>query len=250
MCHSVRLKKEIRLLRIGLLLLLAAVLGLFAWRDRGGQSVLLEVNGVPVPVYDGEAAVEINGNVPFFTSADMTGCPYLSFSLLDEYGRCGPAAGCLSLSLMPEVERESIGDVRPSGWRTIRYDDLIEGRYLYNRCHLIGYLLSGENANERNLITGTRYMNTEGMLPYEILTAQYMETTGNQVLYRVTPVFEGDHPIVTGVLMEARSVEDSGLGLSFCVFVYNVQPGIEIDYATGDSRILPKPDIYNLFSGK
>lgn len=138
---------------------------------------------------------------------------------------------------MPTEERGSIGMVKPTGWHTVRYDDLVDGKYLYNRCHLIGYQLTGENANTKNLITGTRYLNIEGMLPFENMVADYIQETNNHVLYRVTPIFEGNNLLANGVLMEGYSVEDKGAGVSYCVFAYNVQPGIEIDYATGESKL-------------
>lgn len=138
---------------------------------------------------------------------------------------------------MPTEERGFIGMVKPTGWHTVRYDDLVDGKYLYNRCHLIGYQLTGENANTKNLITGTRYLNIEGMLPFENMVADYIQETNNHVLYRVTPIFEGNNLLANGVLMEGYSVEDKGAGVSYCVFAYNVQPGIEIDYATGESKL-------------
>ena len=144
---------------------------------------------------------------------------------------------CIGQDLMPTEERGSIGMVKPTGWHTVRYDDLVDGKYLYNRCHLIGYQLTGENANTKNLITGTRYLNIEGMLPFENMVADYIQETNNHVLYRVTPIFEGDNLVADGVLMEGYSVEDKGSGISYCVFAYNVQPGIEIDYATGESKL-------------
>ena len=159
-----------------------------------------------------------------------------SYSKLDRLGRCRTAFACIGTDIMPTEKRGSIGMVKPSGWHTVRYDNLVEGKYLYNRCHLIAYQLSGENANERNLITGTRYMNTEGMLPFENKVADYVRSTKNHVLYRVAPVFKGTELVARGVQMEAYSVEDRGEGICFNVFVYNVQPGIEIDYASGDSH--------------
>ena len=187
-----------------------------------------------IPSYSGEAYVEINGNIPFFTEQDWTTDAFETYSELDALGRCGTAYANVCAELMPTEPRGQIGSVRPSGWHTIRYNDLIEGNYLYNRCHLIGYQLAGENANPRNLITGTRYLNAIGMLPFENAVDDYVDETGNHVLYRVTPIFEGDDLVASGVLMEAYSVEDRG-ALSFCVYCYNVQPGIEIDYATGES---------------
>lgn len=187
-----------------------------------------------IPAYTGEAYVEINGNVPFFTEQDWTTDAFETYSELDALGRCGVAYANVCAQIMPTEPRGQIGSIRPSGWHTIRYNGLIEGNYLYNRCHLIGYQLAGENANPKNLITGTRYLNTTGMLPFENEVDDYVDETGNHVLYRVTPIFEGDDLVASGVLMEAYSVEDQG-ALSFCVYCYNVQPGVEIDYATGDS---------------
>jgi len=188
-----------------------------------------------IPEYSGSPYVEVSGNVPSFTDADLSS-PAETYAPLDSLGRCGSAMAIVSPDTMPTEERGSIGMVKPSGWHTARYDDLIADRYLYNRCHLIGHQLTAENANERNLITGTRYLNVEGMLPLENAVADYVEATGNRVLYRVTPVFVGDELVARGVQMEARSVEDGGVGVSFKVFCHNVQPGIEIDYRTGESR--------------
>lgn len=187
-----------------------------------------------IPEYSGSPYVEVSGNVPAFTEADLSS-PAETYAPLDSLGRCGSAMAIVSRETMPTGERGSIGMVKPSGWHTVRYDDLISDRYLYNRCHLIGYQLTAENANERNLITGTRYLNVEGMLPFENEVADYVEATGNRVLYRVTPVFVGDELVARGVQMEAKSVEDGGAGVSFNVFCHNVQPGIQIDYQTGQS---------------
>lgn len=188
--------------------------------------------------YDGKAFIEVNGNVPFFSVEEYTTESFETYSELDALGRCGVAYANISKDLMPTEERGEIGMIKPSGWHTVKYPEVIEDLFLYNRCHLIGYQLSGENANEKNLITGTRYLNVEGMLPFENEVAAYVRKTGNHVLYRVTPVFEGDNLVAEGVLMEASSVEDAGEGVEFCVFVYNVQPGIEIDYSTGESWLL------------
>ncbi|HIR84410.1 MAG TPA: DNA/RNA non-specific endonuclease [Candidatus Galloscillospira excrementavium] len=190
-----------------------------------------------LPAYSGEPYVEVNGNVPYFTEEDLTTDAFEEYSPLDALGRCGVAFANVCPALMPTEERGEIGMIRPSGWQTIRYDGVVDGNYLYNRCHLIGYQLSGENANEENLITGTRYLNVEGMLPFENLVDDYVDETGNHVLYRVTPVFTGENLLADGVLMEARSVEDEGRGVTFCVFCYNVQPGVVIDYATGESHL-------------
>lgn len=188
-----------------------------------------------IPEYSGSPYVEVSGNVPSFTDADLSS-PAETYTPLDSLGRCGSAMAIVSRETMPTEERGSIGMVKPSGWHTVRYNDLISDRYLYNRCHLIGYQLTAENANEQNLITGTRYLNVEGMLPFENEVARYVESTGNRVLYRVTPVFVGDELVARGVQMEAQSVEDGGAGVSFNVFCHNVQPGIQIDYQTGQSR--------------
>ncbi len=201
------------------------------------------LNQAPAPVVDrndipdfaGMAYVEINGNVPYFTQADMTTDSYETYAPLDSLGRCGAAVSCIGKDLMPTEERGSIGQIKPSGWQTVKYD-FVDGKYLYNRCHLIGFQLTGENANRENLITGTRYLNVEGMLPFENMVADYITETDNHVLYRVTPVFEGNELVARGVLMEAKSVEDDGEGILFCVYVYNNQPGVEIDYLTGQSK--------------
>ncbi len=185
--------------------------------------------------YNGEIAVEVNGNVPQFTSDEITTESFESYSSLDWLGRCGTAFACIGTDLMPTEERGRIGSVKPSGWQISKYD-FVDGKYLYNRCHLIAYQLTGENANERNLITGTRYMNVEGMLPYENMVSDYIHRTNNHVMYRVTPIFEGDNLLADGVRMEALSVEDYGEGISFNVFVFNVQPGVEIDYSDGTNR--------------
>ena len=190
-----------------------------------------------VPAYSGKAYTSVNGNVPYFTAAELTTTSFETYSDLDTLGRCGVTYACIGKDLMPTEERGSIGMVKPTGWHTVRYDDLVDGKYLYNRCHLIGYQLAGENANTKNLITGTRYLNIEGMLPFANMVADYIQETNNHVLYRVTPIFEGNNLLANGVLMEGYSVEDKGAGVSYCVFAYNVQPGIEIDYATGESKL-------------
>lgn len=187
-----------------------------------------------IPAYSNSPYVVINDNVPFFNAADLTTSSYESYSNLDELGRCGVAVASVGKDIMPTEERGNIGSVKPSGWHSVRYQG-IDGNYLYNRCHLIGYQLTAENANEKNLITGTRYMNVDGMLPFENMVADYVKETGKHVLYRVTPIFEGNNLLASGVLMEAKSVEDNGEGVQFNVYCYNVQPGIEINYATGES---------------
>lgn len=187
-----------------------------------------------VPDYSGEPYVVLENNQPNFPEEDQTDSSFETYSPLDSLGRCGTAYANVGVDLMPTEERGDIGQVKPSGWHTVKYD-FVDGKYLYNRCHLIGYQLTGENANEENLITGTRYLNVDGMLPFENLVADYVEETENHVLYRVTPVFEGEELVARGVVMEGWSVEDSGEGVCFYVFVYNVQPGVVIDYATGES---------------
>ncbi|NBH13025.1 hypothetical protein D3Z36_02190 [Lachnospiraceae bacterium] len=194
-----------------------------------------------IPDYSGVPYTEINGNVPQFSEDELTENSFETYSNLDSLQRCGTACANIGTDLMPVEERGGIGQIKPSGWHTVKYDN-VDGKYLYNRCHLIGYQLSGENANEKNLITGTRYMNVEGMLPFENLVADYVKETANHVLYRVTPVFEGNNLLAKGVHMEALSVEDQGEGISYNVFVYNVQPGVYIDYLTGESS-LEKADI-------
>ncbi len=187
-----------------------------------------------VPEFAGEAYVVLEGNQPGFSEDEITTVSYESYSELDELGRCGKAMACIDESLMPKEEREDISEIIPTGWQWSKYET-VEGEYLYNRCHLIGFQLTGENANERNLITGTRYMNVSGMLPFENMVAEYIRKTGNHVLYRVTPIYEGENLIASGVQMEAWSVEDEGQGIRFHVYVYNVQPNININYLTGES---------------
>lgn len=187
-----------------------------------------------VPAYSGMPYVALNNNVPFFTDEELTVTAFELYSDLDSLGRCGVAYANICKEIMPTEERGNIGSIKPSGWHTIKYD-CVDGKYLYNRCHLIGFQLAGENANEKNLITGTRYLNVEGMLPFENMVDDYVDETGNHVLYRVTPVFEGDNLLASGVILEAKSVEDNGAGILFNVYCYNVQPGIDIDYASGSS---------------
>lgn len=207
---------------------------------------MLHQNEVAYPPYTGTPYAILNDNIPLFTEVEKYGensvMPFETYSELDKLGRCGTAYANICKELMPTEERGVIGDVRPSGWHTVKYNGLIDGNYLYNRCHLIGYQLAGENANERNLITGTRYLNVSGMLPFENEVAEYVKSSGNHVLYRVTPVFEGDNLVVSGVTIEAYSVEDYGEGICFYVYCYNVQPGISIDYLTGDSNVSNVPE--------
>ena len=186
------------------------------------------------PPYDGAPYVTLGDGVPDFEKSEMVTDAFETYSELDALGRCGTAYANVCRELMPTEERGAIGMVKPSGWHTVKYD-CVDGKYLYNRCHLIGYQLTAENANKQNLITGTRYLNVIGMLPFENMVADYVHETNNHVLYRVTPIFDGSDLVARGVLMEAWSVEDEGDGVCFNVYCYNVQPGVEIDYATGDN---------------
>ena len=189
-----------------------------------------------MPAFAGAPYVAVNGNIPFFTTNQITAESYEFYSELDELGRCGLTVASIGKDLMPTEDRESISSVKPSGWQSASYDtSIVSGGYLYNRAHLIGFQLCGENANARNLITGTRYLNIDGMLPFENMVADYVKETENHVLYRVTPIYTGDNLVAEGVLMEGWSVEDNGEGICFCVYAYNVQPGIAINYATGES---------------
>ncbi|MBR2635277.1 MAG: DNA/RNA non-specific endonuclease [Clostridia bacterium] len=190
----------------------------------------------PLPEYQGSPFVKVNGNQPFFEQSELSRESFEQYAPLDSLGRCGVALACIGQNLMPTEERGSIGQIKPSGWQTVKYD-CVDGKYLYNRCHLIGFQLTGENANVSNLITGTRYLNVEGMLPFENMVADYVEETGNHVMYRVTPVFVGTEAVARGVLMEALSVEDKGEGIRFCVYCFNVQPQVSIDYRNGESRL-------------
>lgn len=189
-----------------------------------------------IPQFTDEPYVVLNDNRPNFSEADYNKEELEEYSELDYLGRCGPAFAKVGIETMPTEERGEIGQVKPSGWQTVKYD-IVDGKYLYNRCHLIGFQLTGENANKANLITGTRYMNVDGMLPFENMVADYVQETGNHVLYRVTPVFEGENLVASGVQIEAKSIEDDGKGICFNVYVYNVQPGVTIDYSNGQSKL-------------
>lgn len=200
------------------------------------SSITFNLNSIPE--YENSPYVEINNNIPYFTEEDYTTNVFETYSNLDKLGRCGVAYANICTEIMPKEPRGEIGSVKPSGWQTIRYNGIVEGNYLYNRCHLIGYQLAGENANKKNLITGTRYLNVQGMLPFENMVDDYIEKNeNNHVLYRVTPIYEGSNLVASGVEMEAYSVEDKGKGVCFNIYVYNVQPGIEINYADGTSKI-------------
>lgn len=222
---------------IGVILLAVVVLNIYHSKLNSSGENREQIELSNIPPYSGEAFVEINGNIPTFMEGEKVIRSFERYSDLDYLGRCGLAYANLSRELMPTEERGAIGSVKPTGWHTVKYNDLIDGNYLYNRCHLIAYCLAGENANERNLITGTRYLNVTGMLPFEMKVCEYIENTGNHVLYRVTPIFEDENLVASGVQIEAWSVEDNGEGISFHVYCYNVQPGIGINYKTGESWV-------------
>jgi len=189
-----------------------------------------------IPAYNGENYVVINNNEPAFTENDLSTESFETYSSQDALGRCGVAYANIGIDLMPTEERGSIGSIKPTGWHTVKYD-IVDGKYLYNRCHLIGHQLSGENANPENLITCTRQMNVEGMLPFEQQIADYVKETKNHVLYRVTPIYDGTNLLASGVQMEALSVEDNGEGIKLNVYIYNAQEGIDIDYSNGESKL-------------
>ena len=199
----------------------------------GGQTSTIDA--ADIPEYSGKGTIYINNNEPYFEQSELTTKSFEYYSDLDNLGRCGTAYACLCRELMPKGKRGSISSIKPSGWVSSRYD-FIDGESLYNRSHLIGWQLAGENANEKNLITGTRYLNATLMLPFENMVSDYIKETDNHVMYRVTPYFKDNELVARGVLMEAYSVEDDGDGVCYNVFCYNVQPGIEIDYATGKNR--------------
>ena len=237
------MKTKIKILSI-LLTLVVFLSGCGVWftNDIGGQNGLIIGTTdtwvetlKDIPPFSDEPYVIINDNKPNFTDDMLSDKAYEFYSELDDLGRCGYTIACVGPEIMPTEERGEIGMVKPTGWHTVKYDN-VDGKYLYNRCHLIGYQLTGENANKRNLITGTRYLNMDGMLPFENLIAEYVEETNNHVLYRVTPIFEGDNLLASGVLLEAYSVEDGGEGICFNVFLYNVQPKVILDYSTGASE--------------
>ena len=220
------------LLALLVLVFLASLLGK-STKDLSG-----EATDIKIPDYSGAPFVIINNNIPFFDENDYAKETFESYSKLDSLGRCGVAYANVSRELMPTEERGKIRDIKPSGWCQAQYEGIVDSTppYLYNRCHLIAYCLTAENANEQNLITGTHYMNVEGMLPFEEEVARYLDRNDNHVLYRVTPIFEGNNLVASGVLMEAYSIEDNGSGICFCVYCYNVQPGVTIDYRTGKNR--------------
>ncbi len=238
-----QMKKNIKIL-FAILLLAGFGIGAGSYSDQilnwfGNDSVnedYQSYNVGEIPDYNGSPYVIINDNVPSFEEKDLTQESFERYSELDSLGRCGVAYANIGKDIMPTEERGRIGMIKPTGWHTVKYD-IVDGKYLYNRCHLIGYQLTGENANPKNLITCTRSMNTEGMLDFENMVADYVNKTNNHVLYRVTPIFEGDNLLANGVEMEAMSVEDKGESIKFNVFVYNVQEGINIDYKDGESSL-------------
>ncbi len=224
-------------------LLFALILLLTSCSQEERQTSFTAENKIPtaadissIPPFSDSPYVILQDNIPSFTEEEITAKSFESYEDLDTLGRCGTAFSSIGKDLMPTEDRGSIGQVKPSGWHTVKYDT-VDGKYLYNRCHLIGFQLAGENANEKNLITGTRYMNVEGMLPFENMVADYVKETGNHVMYRVNPVFLGEELVARGVIMEGYSVEDKGEGISFHIYCYNAQPGIVIDYATGESAL-------------
>lgn len=233
-------KNEFYKLRSSALALLALLVLIFLASLFGKSSIDQsgEATDIKIPDYSGAPFVIINNNIPFFDENDYAKETFESYSKLDSLGRCGVAYANVSRELMPTEERGKIRDIKPSGWRQAKYEGIVDSTppYLYNRCHLIAYCLTAENANEQNLITGTHYMNVEGMLPFEEEVARYLDRNDNHVLYRVTPIFEGNNLVASGVLMEAYSIEDNGSGICFCVYCYNVQPGVTIDYRTGKNR--------------
>ena len=222
-------------------LILALIIGVYTYYTDNSSAYVNKNNNIykydlsDIDKFNGYNYIELNGNVPVFEEVDISKS-FEDYSELDSLGRAGVAFANIGVDLMPTEKRGSIGMIKPSGWHTIKYD-IVDGKYLYNRCHLIGYQLTGENANEKNLITCTRQMNTKGMLDFENKVADYIKSTSNHVLYRVTPVYKNDNLLATGVIIEAKSVEDNGEGILFNVFVYNIQDGIEIDYKTGESSL-------------
>ncbi len=229
-------KKKIKAI-LPLLLILVLVIAFYFTKDYlFAEKIIYSESVMTVPTFSGDPFIAINENNPEFTEDDYTVESYESYGSLDQLGRCTIAMACVGRDLMPTQDRESISSVKPSGWIQAQYD-IVDGKSLYNRCHLIGFQLTGENANECNLITGTRFMNVQGMLPFENMIADYVKETGNHVLYRVTPVYDGTNLVARGVQLEALSMEDNGDGICFNVYVYNNQPGVIIDYATGESRL-------------
>lgn len=240
-------KKQVTLNGQIILIILVIIIGTISYFSNyeSNEQTIRNVNSISfniaeIPQYSNSPYCTINNNIPSFTEEDYSLGVFENYSELDSLGRCRVAYANICKEIMPAKgeERQAIGMIKPSGWQTVKYEGVVEGNYLYNRCHLIGYQLAGENANEKNLITGTRYMNVEGMLPFENQVADYIEENPkNHVLYRVTPVFQESNLVASGVQIEAYSIEDSGKGICFNVYIYNVQPGIEIDHSTGKSKL-------------
>ena len=234
-----KILKSFRIIALIVVILFLAIF-IIASAVKSSETYSRKESGLTIPQYSGKAYAVINNNIPFFAEEDYTTESFETYSELDFLGRCGVAYANVGRDLMPTEKRGDIGSIKPTGWQQAKYEGIVESNppYLYNRCHLIAYCLTAENANEKNLITGTRYMNVEGMLPFEEQVARYLDRNDNHVLYRATPIFGGNNLLADGVLMEAYSVEDHGAGIQFCVYVYNVQPGIRIDYKTGKNSIL------------
>ena len=232
-----KILKSFRIIALIVVILFLAVF--IASAVKSSETYRRNESGLTIPQFSGKAYAVINNNIPFFAEEDYTTESFETYSELDSLGRCGVAYANVGRDLMPTEKRGDIGSIKPTGWQQAKYEGIVESNppYLYNRCHLIAYCLTAENANEKNLITGTRYMNVEGMLPFEEQVAKYLDRNDNHVLYRTTPIFDGNNLLADGVLMEAYSVEDHGAGIQFCVYVYNVQPGINIDYKTGKNSI-------------
>ena len=230
-------KKLIKLLSTLVIILFIAIVGYYQKDLQENETVVNVLNLDEIPEFNENTPyVTINNNQPNFEEKYFSTESFESYSELDSLGRCGTAFANIGIDIMPTEDREPIGQVKPTGWHTVKYD-FVDGKYLYNRCHLIGYQLTAENANEKNLITGTRYMNVEGMLPFENQVAEYVKNTSNHVLYRVTPIIKDNNLLASGVQIEAESVEDKGAGILFNVYVYNNQPNVKIDYLTGDSEV-------------
>lgn len=229
------MRKQAYFILLSLVMIVALVTGCVSEKQPIGMSQEKTITIDQIPTYSGDPYIAINENVPTFKQEDQIRSSFETYSQLDQYGRCGVAYANVGQDIMPTEARESISHVKPSGWQSLKFEH-VDGKYLYNRCHLIGFQLTAENDNEENLITGTRYLNVEGMLPFENMIADYVKETGHHVLYRVTPIFKGNELVARGVQMEAYSVEDEGEGISFNVYAYNVQPGVTIDYATGKAQ--------------
>lgn len=233
--------KRLQIIVFTLSLSFAAVMGVNGTSNQDNEFHLAEAKAATtIPSYKGKPYVVQNNNKPQFTKNQLKNKKsYEQYGKLDKYNRCTTCIANIGKDLMPTGKRGPIGMIKPTGWHTVKYD-CVDGKYLYNRCHLIGYQLTGENANKRNLITGTRSLNVDGMLPFENMVADYIKETGNHVLYRVTPVFKGKEKLARGVKMEAQSIEDNGKGIKFNVFVFNVQKGVTINYSDGSSHLSGK----------